>query len=404
MKKTMIFIILLLIPFIITYNEVEATTVGDLKKELTELENKQNEADQKKNLTQAQINSVYAMIDSLNKQINEIEEEKKKLSEEIVTLTENIEAKDKEIKDILNFVQISNGESAYLEYAFGAKSFTDFIYRVAVSEQLTSYNENLINEYNALIEQNNKKKVELNQKAIEIEQKQLESNRQLVSLGSQMEEVMDLRTTVEEQIKLQREAIDMYQNKLGCKDNEDIKTCGIKYLPEGTSFYRPIVSGYLTSEFGNRCFYLKGVWTCDFHLGIDLSTSDYAPAVYASAPGVVAGTIYRGYCGGNQVFIHHNINGVTYTTQYAHLLSMNVKVGDMVTSNTIIGYMGGNPSVTTWDTCSTGQHLHFSIATGLYLKDYYNWSTFVSRVVNPVNYLNMPSGYYSWFTSRTIKY
>ena len=46
------------------------------------------------------------------------------------------------------------------------------------------------------------------------------------------------------------------------------------------------------------------------------------------------------------------------------------KVGDYVDQNTQIGVMGGNPSVTYWDKCTTGTHLHFSVARGLYLKDY----------------------------------
>ena len=52
----------------------------------------------------------------------------------------------------MKFVQISNGETNYLEYIFGATDFTDFIYRVSVAEQLGEYNDRLIKEYNADIE------------------------------------------------------------------------------------------------------------------------------------------------------------------------------------------------------------------------------------------------------------
>ncbi|MDD3186887.1 MAG: peptidoglycan DD-metalloendopeptidase family protein [Bacilli bacterium] len=397
------FIIIALIITLPSSSTVRATTLGDLKKELAELEASYQAKEEQQQLTQQQINDTYAAIDETNRQINEIDTERTKLTEEIKQLNIEIASKEEEIKQIINFVQVSSGESAYLEYAFGAQSFTDFIYRVSVSEQLTTHNDELINEYNDLIDQNNQKKIELNEKEIALNTNQLELNKKLQSLGNSLNDVLDLKVSVEDEIKMQQEAIKTYES-MGCSDDEDIKTCGLKYLPEATEFYRPIVNGYLTSEFGNRCFVLNGSWYCDFHYGVDLSTSEYHTNVYAAAPGVVAGIVYHGSCGGNQIFINHKIGNDTYTTHYAHLYSVNVKVGDVVTTNTVIGIMGGIPSETTWDACSTGQHLHFSISKGLYMKDYYSWTTFISNQLNPRNYVNLPSGLYNSFSGRTIEY
>lgn len=402
--KKIILSLFILSMFIVLPNNISAKTLGDLKKELKELEANINKANQDKTLTQEQINKTYSEIDSINKQITQIDTERKQIAVEIEELNKKIKEKDQEMKDIINFLQISNGESAYLEYAFGAQDFTDFIYRVAVSEQLTEYNDSLIKEYNDLIEQNNKKKDELNAKEKELENAQAQSKKNLAQLGSKLNEINDLKLDIEEEIKLQKEAIDLYENQLGCKDNEDIENCGRNYLPPGTAFYRPIVSGYITSEFGNRCYTLNGRWTCDFHSGIDMSAPSYAPPIYAAAPGLVA-LVFRNNCGGNQIFIQHNIKGVTYTTQYAHLLSVNVKKGDVVSTNTIIGYMGGNPSITTWDECSTGQHLHFSISKGIHPSSNANWwSAYIASQLNPRNYVNFPSGAYSSFNDRLIKY
>jgi len=401
MKKMFPLFIILLLLFPLT---TEAKTLGDLKKELQKLEEEQNKVYQDKNMTQQEINQTYSDINSINEQITKIDEERKQIAVEIEELNASIEEKDQEMKDIINFLQVSNGESAYLEYAFGAQDFTDFIYRVAVSEQLTEYNNNLITEYNNLIERNNKKREELNAKEIELEKAQEQSKKKLSELGSKLNEINDLTLSLAEEIKLQKEAIDLYQNQLGCKDNEDIETCGRNYLPPGTSFYRPVVSGYITSNFGNRCYMLNGNWTCDFHSGVDMSSSSYTPPIYAAASGLVA-LVYRNNCGGNQVYIHHNINGVTYTTHYAHLLSVNVKQGDVVSTNTIVGYMGGIPSITPWDECSTGQHLHFAIAKGLHPSSNTNWwSAYIASQLNPRNYVNFPSGLYSSFTDRLIKY
>lgn len=85
--------------------------------------------------------------------------------------------------------------------------------------------------------------------------------------------------------------------------------------------------------------------------------------------GRVATIIYRASCAGNQIYINHTINGKNYMTAYKHLLSMNVSVGQMVTPNTVIGYVGGG-SNTPWDYCSTGPHLHFETAYGHYSSNY----------------------------------
>lgn len=80
-----------------------------------------------------------------------------------------------------------------------------------------------------------------------------------------------------------------------------------------------------------------------------------------------------------------------------------VNVGDVVTKDTQIAIMGGNPNIEYWDKCSTGAHLHFMIGTGLYFKDYSNYNTWISHTVNPRSILNIPSGG-NYFYDRTSKY
>ena len=125
--------------------------------------------------------------------------------------------------------------------------------------------------------------------------------------------------------------------------------------------------------------------------------------VYASAPGMVIGITRRSSCGGNMVFVIHTINGQKYTTLYAHLRSMNVSVGQVVTASTQIGIMGGNPQTEWWDKCSTGNHVHFTVATGHYLKDYYSWNTFMNHTINPRTVTNVPARGVE-FTNRTTRY
>lgn len=387
-------------------SKAEAKTLADYRKELEELEAQRDENQQQQQLTQDEINKITASITSNTNTINQLSNDMIKLQEEIVQAEKDIKEKDKEIKEIINFLQVSSGESAYLEYAFGAKDFTDFIYRMAIAEQLSSYNEELMNQYNQLIENNKKKKVEITEKQETLRKKQTELAAQKVKLGDELKTNSDVGLSIDDAIKAQRNAIKYFEG-LKCGENEDTDDCiqRNKVLPLGTAFYRPIVSGRVSSEFGSRCYWLNGEYTCDLHGGIDLTQSGDAVPVYAAAPGIVIGHIDKWRCGGNEVFVIHNINGKKYTTMYAHLRKITVKDGQVVNLDTQIGVMGGDPSRETWDKCSTGQHLHFTIANGHYGTDYNfaKWDTFEANMFNPRVLLNVP-GTGKSFNGRYVKY
>jgi murein DD-endopeptidase MepM/ murein hydrolase activator NlpD len=397
------FALVMVVPYFIIPMEVDAKTVGDLKRELTALEEEMRNNKEEQKLTEQQINNTYKTIDNITVNINQIQIDVKNLNEEIEQLNLDIENKDKEIKNLLNFVQTANGESAYLEYTFGAKSFTDFIYRMAISEQLAKYNKNLIQTYNDMIEDNNTKKENLRKKDIELNNKQKELQKQLSNLGTKLNDILDITVSLEDDIKMQREAIKLYQDELGCKDHEDIKTCGRDKLPPETAFYRPLLSGRVSSNFGNRCFYLNGKWTCDFHSGVDMVNGAGEIPVYAAGKGMVIAINYKTNCGGTMIFIHHNVKGKNYTTVYMHMRSVSVNKGDIVDRNTQIGIMGGDPSREYWDKCTTGQHLHFTIANGLYYKDYHYWNDLMAHIFDPRAIVNLPSGNGYW-SDRLTKY
>ncbi len=370
-----------------------AQTLGDLRKELEQQEADLNKNKEEQQLTQEEMNATNAAVQQIQTDIQNIFTDIKNTEESIVKLNEDIETKKKQMKEIVNFVQVSNGESAYLEYAFGAKDFTDFIYRIAVSEQLTKYNEKLIDQYNAMIKENEQKKIDLQNKNKELSVKQAELAKKYESLKSVMSEKKDVQVDIEEQIKYQKELIKLYKDK-GCGENDDIKTCGRNYLPKDTSFLRPIIAGKVSSEFGYRGTVGGIANPATFHDGIDFTAgSSTTTPVYSIANGMVSGILNPTStgCGGKMVMVHHNINGTTYTSMYAHLLSINVSVGQLVTKDSVIGIQGGGPETWGWDACSTGYHVHLSIASGLYGSDYTAWSTFTAKMFNPRNVVNAPS-------------
>ena len=91
------------------------------------------------------------------------------------------------MKDIMSFVQVTNGDSNYLEYIFGATDFTDFIYRISVAEQLGDYNEQLIKDYEKDVKELDKKQEELNKKNTELAKKENELSQLEVKLNGQIE-------------------------------------------------------------------------------------------------------------------------------------------------------------------------------------------------------------------------
>lgn len=375
---------------------VEAKTLGELKKELANLEAsvKANQAD--KQMTQEQMSITKQNVATIQGEIEQASKDIDLLIGEIDNLNKDIEKKDQEMKSIVNFVQVSSGESAYLEYIFGAKSFTDFIYRMAISEQMVNYNDKLIKEYNEMIRKNNEKQKSLNQKKIGLGKKQQELELESSKLGQKIEVLEEGRLDLASQIKAQKEAIESLK---GCRDDEDSVACNARLISEGSSssFIRPLTSGTVSSEYGYRFHPTQGVWR--LHTGIDLAASGASVPVYAAASGRVAAITRKSSCGGNVVYLHHTIGGKNYTSVYMHLRSINVSVGQNVTPSTVIATMGGNPAIEYWDKCSTGQHLHFTLANGFYFIEYSTYSAFEAHTFNPRNMVRFP-GTWGSFSGR----
>ncbi|MFJ7935420.1 peptidoglycan DD-metalloendopeptidase family protein [Sporosarcina sp. NPDC096371] len=124
---------------------------------------------------------------------------------------------------------------------------------------------------------------------------------------------------------------------------DKITVVGTKVMPSrGTGTFKwPTTGGYISSQMGQR-------WGRT-HQGIDIARpSDRT--ITAADNGVVTAAGSQGSYG-NRIVITHN-NG--YETLYAHLASIDVKVGQTVPQGTKIGVMGSTGR-------STGLHLHFEV-------------------------------------------
>ncbi len=116
----------------------------------------------------------------------------------------------------------------------------------------------------------------------------------------------------------------------------------------------PVANFNVSSDFGIRTHPLSG--KTHFHTGLDLMSATGDDKVFAVKPGVVVMSEFHPQYG-NTVMIRH-LNGVE--SLYAHLAQLSVKVGDKVTTETLLGYIGNTGA------SSTGKHLHLEILVGGY--------------------------------------
>lgn len=356
--------ILLLIMLLVPLHNVEAKTLQDYYNDLSKLEEKYNSAKNNKKLTETEINKLNNELTNINNNIELTKKDISNATEEIKKSEEEIENKKEETNEFLKFLQTSTGENVYLEYIFDADSYTDLIYRYAIVSQLSEYNDNLINELKTLVEDLEQKKKDLATKNTKLESQREEFASKLTTLRSNLSKATEEGANLEEEIRDLKTEINHYKD-LGCSLNQDVDNC-VK-IAYATGFRYPLSYGCVTSEYtgsANRTDWVGG----GGHYGIDLSCTGEGSPVYAAAAGTVALTT-RYDCGGNVVYVYHVVNGVYYTTAYMHLLKINVTAGQEVTSDTVIGYMGGYSTSTEhggYDSCTTGAHLHFGMALGHY--------------------------------------
>ncbi len=382
MMKRIYYTIIGILCFFLLIGNLSAKTLKEVKDELARDEANRNaliqrQKDVQNNIKKSQ-NEIASLEDDIEKYENEIED----LLEKIDELTENINNKQVEIDNLVNFLEVSDGDNVYLEYIFKSKSFTDFIYRTAVVEQLTKYNDELINEMYEMIEENKRLQNELNDKIDKNEQSIANLEKKLSSYNVSLKDLETAHSNIDDTIADRKRTLNYYESiykQNNCKETVELDAC--LTVETASGFIRPTAKGSISSEWGYRRCPIHGR---ELHSGIDIALPLNTP-VYAAASGTVVGITRKSSCGGNIVTIRHSIKGTIYRTRYMHLASINVSMGQKVTVLTVIGKSGGGGYTLKrnggWDRCSTGAHLHFMILPG---------ST-GSSTINPRKMIKFPS-------------
>lgn len=373
----------------------KANTLAALRDDLKSLEAQKAKNDNAKKQTNSQINNSKQNIYSAQ---NEISDNRTKIEEAIIKVEESkkeIENQREDMNEVIIAYQLSTGNNEYLDYIFDADNITDLIYRYSVSEQLLEWQKEEIKKFEQLVKENEQLQVDLSKRETQLETQISNLEKKVANLGNQLAEITEISVDIADDIKSAKEYIKFIENA-GCGENQDIDSC-LRMVTD-TGFRVPLKKGRISSGFGYRKHPTTGALQ-SFHNAIDIAVAE-GTKVYASAAGTVGKIINRASCGGNSVYVWHYVNGKKYTTQYTHLLKINVKIGDIVTSESVVGLVGGGSTAKKrggYDTCTTGAHLHFAMANGHYggsgSNSYSAYSTYLINCFDPKAFLKLPS---SW--------
>ena len=379
----------------------------------------------------SQINELTNKVNKTNADIKLVEEEIaqttgeiEKLQESIAQLEKRIEERDVVLRDRIRAMQVTGGQVNYLDVLLGANSFSDFIDRFSAVSTLMEADRNIMKQQSEDKEQLEVEKKLVEQKLNEQEKKKDELTRLKASLDSQKKEKAQLAKELEEEQqklgqekkKLEKQYHEAHEiskeveqaiyaeeeriaelarqaeiarkkaeeaerkkaaaaaaeaaQKASASKGSGTSTNSVPAAPAPSvssgNWTRP-AAGRISSEYGYRDI----GFASSNHRGIDIANGVGTP-ILAAGHGVVQRTGVIGTYG-NIVMIKHSVDGKIYTTLYAHLSSIGVSTGQVVSKGQVIGKMGNTGR-------SSGPHLHFEFHVG-------GWTGYGPSVVNPRSYV-----------------
>ena len=116
MKKFIKYALVALFVFTILPISANAKTLGELKKEYSDLESKYKSKNNEIKQNEAASSAAKSRIESIYGEIETAEKDVQDLNSEISKLNESILEKDNQVKELMRFFETSEGESTYLEF------------------------------------------------------------------------------------------------------------------------------------------------------------------------------------------------------------------------------------------------------------------------------------------------
>ena len=377
---------------------VRAATSSEIKDEITDLKVENAVIQAQIDAIRSQYNATASEIQALVDKKNAVDQEIALLHEQIINVNEQLRIYGQMIADTQERLDESNaqltslnkqykdriqameeeGEVTYWQVIFQSKSFTDFLDRMNIVDEIAAAdtrrlldlqvaaanveeNQRILNEEMADLQETRQM---LSDSEAMLEEKRTESDdilRELIAKQEEFQVVLDQSEAL--QNELMNEIAQKQKELQAAQYKEELVKMALRgeNPPSNATWLEP-VSGYtITSAFGYRKAPTKGAST--YHQGIDMACPTGTP-IYATRSGTVTTASYQAGGAGYYVSINH---GDGFASIYMHMTRYVVSQGQSVSQGQLIGYVGSTG-------VSTGPHLHFGISYG-------------GTYVNPMAYL-----------------
>lgn len=333
--------------------------------EIKQLVDKKNAVDKEIALLHTQVNNINQQIISYSQLIADSQDDLDEAEILLDRLNEKYRQRVRAMEE--------EGTISYWQVLFQAKSFTDFLDRVNLIDEIAEADQRRLSEMKQaadLVQSAQDRlfgeKADLEQSQEELarsqemlEEKRTESDDILRDLAARQEEFLLLLDESEaKQDALMKEIAQKEKEYSNAKYQEKLAKLALQgnNPPSDATWLTP-VSGYtITSAFGMRIHPVYGYQL--MHNGIDMACPQGTP-IYATRAGTVTMASYQAGGAGYYVSINH---GDGFSSIYMHMTHYVVSGGQSVSAGQLIGYVG-NTGV------STGPHLHFGISyAGTYVN------------------------------------
>ena len=333
--------------------------------QIQDLVNRKNAVDQEIALLHSQILNINQQVIAYGQLIADAQDDMDEESQRLDELNEKHKARIRAMEE--------GGTVSYWEVLFQASSFTDFLDRMAMIEEIAQSDQRRLEEIQqaaddlsstqAKMQQELRSLAEAQQTLADSEsllaEKRTESDELLRSLAEQKEEFALLLDDSEaKQDALMKEIAQKEKELANAQYEEKLAKLALQGQnpPSNATWITP-VSGYtITSAFGMR---IHPVYKYALmHNGIDMACPQGTP-IYATRAGKVTTASYQAGGAGYYVSINH---GDGFSSIYMHMTNYVVSSGQSVAAGQLIGYVGSTG-------VSTGPHLHFGVSyAGTYVN------------------------------------
>ena len=372
--------------------------IDELKGQQKDIQARLRELEKARKQNANEIADIVAEKAVLDQQISLLHEQLTNVEQQIQALKQMIAEKQDQVDhavaryeklndDAVERIRImeENGGVSYWSILFRANSFTDFLDRINIINEIAESDRNRVEQLRVAAREVEaaKEELESQQAALSETQAQLEADQatlaikrgesdklliQLKEKGEEFDALIDVgeeeQNALMEEIAKKKDEFDAakkreYEAWLAAQPKPKPPVNNTTSVPvtHPSGWVCPVNNYYISSVFGNRLHPVYGYWR--MHNGIDMACAQGTP-IYASRGGLVEVSVYSSSAG-NYVQINH---GDGYRSVYMHMTHYIVYARQYVQAGQVIGYVGSTGA-------STGPHLHWGVSyNGVYFNPY----------------------------------